>query len=328
MSVPKKQDGWRPGTAQDLETMYHFKERFRELKKLLDLVESGKLDMKAFFTDSGNANFRNGLQYSGSPTKPLYMAVWDADDSADGTQPNRRVRSIEAEGARALMGAAPAGYGYGGQAVALKGSSIITSEEELNTELAKVYDSMESGETKMITWIQYPLSSDWRWFGMLSKSSANNGSLTAHSAYGGGSKIIKNKNRGTWLPAEWENPPMLPGTEYRTTERWKGNAVYVKLVDFGALPNNTYKDVSFAPSNGANSELIDVRIRISANKDSNSTSRAEFDAYLGTSETTNPSFMAYTSTWSNSSGTHVARILTKKDMTNYTATILTKYTKG
>lgn len=230
MSVPKKQDGWRPGTAQDLETMYHFKERFRELKKLLDLVESGKLDMKTFFTDSGNANFRNGLQYSGSPTKPLYMAVWDADDSADGTQPNRRVRSIEAEGARALMGAAPAGYGYGGQAVALKGNSLITSEEELNTELAKVYDSMASGETKMITWIQYPLSSDWRWFGMLSKSSANNGSLTAHSAYGGGSNIIKTKNSGIWRTVEWENPPMLPGTEYRTTERWDNKPVYRKLV--------------------------------------------------------------------------------------------------
>lgn len=113
MSVQRKQDGWRPGTAQDLETMYHFKQRFRELKMLLDLVESGKLDMKAFFPDSGNANFRNGLQYSGSPTKPLYMAAWDADDSATGTQPNRRVRSIEAEDARALMGAAPAGYGLG-----------------------------------------------------------------------------------------------------------------------------------------------------------------------------------------------------------------------
>ena len=67
----------------------------------------------SFLTDAGNSSYRSGLQYSGSPTKPLYMAVWDADDSATGTQPNRRVRSIEAEGARALMGAAPAGFGLG-----------------------------------------------------------------------------------------------------------------------------------------------------------------------------------------------------------------------
>ena len=36
---------------------------------------------------------------------------------------------------------------------------------------------------------------------------------------------------------EWLNPPMQLGVEYRTTERWKGKPVYVKLVDFGALPN-------------------------------------------------------------------------------------------
>lgn len=29
---------------------------------------------------------------------------------------------------------------------------------------------------------------------------------------------------------EWINPPMLPGTEYRTTERWNGKVVYKKLL--------------------------------------------------------------------------------------------------
>ena len=36
---------------------------------------------------------------------------------------------------------------------------------------------------------------------------------------------------------EFQNPPMLFGTEYRTTERYLGKSVYVKLVDLGEGTN-------------------------------------------------------------------------------------------
>ena len=46
---------------------------------------------------------------------------------------------------------------------------------------------------------------------------------------------------------EWVNPPMNLGTEYRTTERYLGEPVYVKLVDCGTLPaQGTYKEFVFA----------------------------------------------------------------------------------
>lgn len=45
---------------------------------------------------------------------------------------------------------------------------------------------------------------------------------------------------------EWINPPMLLGTEYRTTERYQGKVVYAKLVNFGELPNNTTKTVAYS----------------------------------------------------------------------------------
>ena len=45
---------------------------------------------------------------------------------------------------------------------------------------------------------------------------------------------------------EWVNPPMDAGVEYRTTERYNGKIVYVKLVNFGTLPSNTYKDVTLS----------------------------------------------------------------------------------
>lgn len=45
----------------------------------------------------------------------------------------------------------------------------------------------------------------------------------------------------TWTPWEWINPPMVEGTEYRTTERCKGKPVYARLVNLGTMPNATSK---------------------------------------------------------------------------------------
>ena len=44
---------------------------------------------------------------------------------------------------------------------------------------------------------------------------------------------------GQWQPWEWINPPMLPNTPYRTTERWNGKAVYKRLIHIGALGSGT-----------------------------------------------------------------------------------------
>ena len=46
-----------------------------------------------------------------------------------------------------------------------------------------------------------------------------------------------------WSAWEWVNPPMELGVEYRTTERYRKKPVYVKLLNFGALPDNTTKTV-------------------------------------------------------------------------------------
>ena len=43
---------------------------------------------------------------------------------------------------------------------------------------------------------------------------------------------------------EWINPPMLVGYEFRTTERYNGKPVYMKLVNFGALPANSTKSMT------------------------------------------------------------------------------------
>lgn len=49
---------------------------------------------------------------------------------------------------------------------------------------------------------------------------------------------------------EWFNPPMQFGVEYRTTERYFGKPVYVKFVNFGAIPTSgTTKSVEHGISN-------------------------------------------------------------------------------
>lgn len=49
-----------------------------------------------------------------------------------------------------------------------------------------------------------------------------------------------------WMPFEWVNPPLIAGIEYRTVERYQGKPVYAKLVDLGAMPNNSEKLVEYA----------------------------------------------------------------------------------
>lgn len=48
---------------------------------------------------------------------------------------------------------------------------------------------------------------------------------------------------GNWQPWEYVNPPMQLGVEYRTVERYISKPVYVKAINFGALPNNANKSV-------------------------------------------------------------------------------------
>lgn len=51
---------------------------------------------------------------------------------------------------------------------------------------------------------------------------------------------------GTWNPLEWVNPPMILGTEYRTTERYLGKPVYVKAVDCGEITDGKEIDTGIS----------------------------------------------------------------------------------
>lgn len=113
---------------------------------------------------------------------------------------------------------------------------------------------------------------------------------------------IYNNATAAWGEWEWINPPMAAGVEYRTTERYHGKSVYCKLVDFGKLPNNTYKDVAHGISK--------LQYAISVSGESNG------DNLIGN---------AYI-TYVNIGSTNI-RIKTNADRSGVGATVLIKYTK-
>ena len=157
-------------------------------------------------------------------------------DGASGKTPVKGTDYFtDADIAEFLKSAAPAGYGYGGTTININDdNNRIDSEAELTTALSAVYDQMNARETKFVAWNGYPAAgtSTHGWFGILTKSSANNGGITAWSAYNAGSLIRKSKYSGSWNPLEWENPPMIANEAHRTTERINGNAVF-KMADNG-----------------------------------------------------------------------------------------------
>ena len=112
---------------------------------------------------------------------------------------------------------------------------------------------------------------------------------------------------------EWLNPPMKEGVEYRTTERYLGKPVYVKVIDFGALPAATYKGVSHGVSD------VDKM----------------FPPYGQTSDNWSIPTKSYGGSMNDTVGTTVdvtmsktdIYINTNRDRSSATATVVIKYTK-
>ena len=194
-----------------------------------------------------------------------------------------------------LNGKAPAGYGLGTK------SKWLTSNDDLNNiyQGGFYYWYGSNVPANIPTGIKYA--------GMfvIARSStefvqiiyAMSGSLNYSNA-----ELRRTAYNGVWYEWEWVNPPMALGVEYRTTERYKGKPVYCKLVNFGKLPNNTYKDVAHGISN--------LQYAISVSGDSNGENLIG-NTYI---------------TYVNIGSTNI-RIKTNADRSGVGATVLIKYTK-
>lgn len=194
-----------------------------------------------------------------------------------------------------MIGAAPAGYGLGEYVASF---AILTSADvALKTGRYRV----SSGGTGV------PVT------GILGVDAFSD-TYCRQSLYGvtNGNILHRTDINGTWGEWEYENPPMVVGVEYRTTERYKGNPVYTKLIDFGALPNATTKSVAVV--SGATMVYTPVSL----------------DAFVsdGFSKYPLPYISKDGGMATISFGGTVVTIETTSDMSNCTATVLLKYTKG
>ena len=140
----------------------------------------------------------------------------------------------------AEIGAAPAGHGLGEELIGI-------SENEINNVGC-------SGWNKFYNGGYFDSSNSFQ--GATIRTDGE-GAWKNQTAYHRNSNIEQRRAfDGVWQPWEWVNPPMVLGVEYRTTERWNGKAVYTKLVDCGALPNYTAKNVAI----GVNAtKIVDYR---------------------------------------------------------------------
>lgn len=82
----------------------------------------------------------------------------------------------------------------------------------------------------------------------------NNGTCAERS-------MFIDSNKDTFEEWEWVNPPMIPNTEYKTTERWNKKPVYTALIDCGTCPSTSIKTVAHGKSVG---RILKVHASLSA----------------------------------------------------------------
>lgn len=123
----------------------------------------------------------------------------------------------------------------------------------------------------------------------------------------------------SWQPWECVNPLLNLGGEYRTTERYLGKPVYVKLVNFGALPNAGSKDVAHGLT-GLSSIWIDLSRSVI-------TASSGFPLAGNTNLIpTHPSITRIIPR-TNSDGNSVITVDTSSNLSAYSAAFCLRYTK-
>lgn len=164
----------------------------------------------------------------------------------------------------AEIGAAPAGYGYGDALPTVTGA---TDAEFLSNIEALCREKISSSTFQAII---YPPGSAFDGYSFIAE--------IWHKTDNSGNKFVKIKAHGvtvtwafqrvcymnTWSEPEWENPPMIPGVEYRTTKRHNGAAVYTKLIHYSP---SSFTEQNIQQAHGVSNLDIGLSINVLWNKD-------------------------------------------------------------
>lgn len=157
--------------------------------------------------------------------------AWNSSVRYDAAQSLTDAQKTQARG---NIDAAPGGFGLGGVLVDAPENSEGFADANLIT------------ATGFYRAVRNVLYGGWHYIIHLNYDSATALQLAAYvsgEVYG-----AREKRLNVWGDWEHTNPPMELGVEYRTTERYLGKPVYVKLVDCGTIPaQGTHKDLVFSP---------------------------------------------------------------------------------
>lgn len=153
--------------------------------------------------------------------------------------------------------AAPKGYGYGGSVPYVSVADMWT-DTAYNTALDGLLSGMNDGEAKQI---RIPYIDGTTTYGNVFKTTNDYATVVCYGYGTNGIIARKTKYNGYWHSWEWENPPLITGTAYRTTERYNGAAVYQKLVYIANLPNNSSKNIDSVIESGI-THLVDLQYTI------------------------------------------------------------------
>jgi hypothetical protein len=115
---------------------------------------------------------------------------------------------------------APAGYGLGKS----KGRGVTNCNDAVDNGWYVVQSGSANAPWSSGSWMFVESFSDT--YKIQRIGTESRGGLTCQRIMDG----------GVWGAWEYLNPPMVPGVEYRTTERWNGKPVYIKAVNLGNLP--------------------------------------------------------------------------------------------
>lgn len=174
--------------------------------------EAGSLSISA----PNITDLRNNYAYCGLMSDSITQAV-------DSTLSKNGVAADAAAVGNALEGKAPAGYGLGEQAFNAPGND---ANQITKCGFFRAYVNTPTGDWWTIQ--QEDLYGDGTY--MIQKASCFAYAFVLHAE-----RMVVDGKFYEW---EWVNPPMAPGVEYRTTERWNGNVVYTKLVNCGTAIND------------------------------------------------------------------------------------------
>lgn len=152
-----------------------------------------------------------------------------------GARPNTWLPTI------ADIGAAPAGYGLGTNAIELD------ADDDLNTVTKSGWYEFYFSTPPINTpqeWEDY--ANHNRWAGTIIRVDNYYGASCMQTFYSSSDsegvsgicaqRSINSVNNPS--PLEWVNPPMITGVEYRTTERYNGKPVYTRLISAGAITDS------------------------------------------------------------------------------------------